>query len=132
MFRAPGAPGLCIHERTLEKWEQRRAKPNPQAAALVLLTNGLFSALHRMPGRPWISSTAFTLLIPVEQNLRNESSHEWCLAALSESWTVVRARDRQRANHRDAETFFLRRHPTPNPNQEIIRYVVLTWCRHAP
>jgi putative transcriptional regulator len=28
---------LRIHERTLEKWEQGRAKPNPQAAALVLL-----------------------------------------------------------------------------------------------
>ena len=28
---------LRINERTLEKWEQGRAKPNPQAAALVLL-----------------------------------------------------------------------------------------------
>jgi len=32
-LRAP----LRINERTLEKWEQGRAKPNPQAAALVLL-----------------------------------------------------------------------------------------------
>ncbi|MGA7218422.1 MAG: hypothetical protein WBX38_08915 [Candidatus Sulfotelmatobacter sp.] len=28
---------LRINERTLEKWEQGRAEPNPQAAALVLL-----------------------------------------------------------------------------------------------
>ncbi len=36
---APGAPGrkLRINVRTVEKWEQGRAKPNPQAAALVLL-----------------------------------------------------------------------------------------------
>jgi putative transcriptional regulator len=28
---------LHINERTLEKWEQGRAKPNPQAATLLLL-----------------------------------------------------------------------------------------------
>ena len=28
---------LRINERTLEKWEQGRAKPNPQAVALLLL-----------------------------------------------------------------------------------------------
>lgn len=35
--RAVFARRLRINERTLEKWEQGRAKPNPQAAALVLL-----------------------------------------------------------------------------------------------
>ena len=35
--RAVLARKLRINERTLEKWEQGRAKPNPQAAALVLL-----------------------------------------------------------------------------------------------
>jgi putative transcriptional regulator len=35
--RAVFARKLHINERTLEKWEQGRAKPNPQAAALVLL-----------------------------------------------------------------------------------------------
>jgi len=35
--RAVFARKLRIHARTLEKWEQERAKPNPQAAALVLL-----------------------------------------------------------------------------------------------
>ena len=35
--RAVFARKLRINERTLEKWEQGRAKPNPQAAALVLL-----------------------------------------------------------------------------------------------
>jgi putative transcriptional regulator len=36
-MRAVFARKLRINERTLEKWEQGRAKPNPQAAALVLL-----------------------------------------------------------------------------------------------
>ena len=35
--RAVFARKLRIKERTLEKWEQGRAKPNPQAAALLLL-----------------------------------------------------------------------------------------------
>src|SRR6516162_8971661 len=35
--RAVFARRLRINERTLEKWEQGRARPNPQAAALVLL-----------------------------------------------------------------------------------------------
>jgi putative transcriptional regulator len=35
--RAVFARKLRINERTLEKWEQGRAKPNPQAAALLLL-----------------------------------------------------------------------------------------------
>ena len=35
--RAVFARKLRINERTLEKWEQGRAKPNPQAAVLVLL-----------------------------------------------------------------------------------------------
>jgi putative transcriptional regulator len=35
--RAVFARKLRVNERTLEKWEQGRAKPNPQAAALVLL-----------------------------------------------------------------------------------------------
>src|SRR5262245_48385964 len=35
--RAVFARKLRINQRTLEKWEQGRAKPNPQAAALMLL-----------------------------------------------------------------------------------------------
>ena len=35
--RAVFARKLRINERTLEKWEQGRAKPNPQAIALLLL-----------------------------------------------------------------------------------------------
>lgn len=35
--RAVFARKLRINERTLEKWEQGRAKPNPQAATLMLL-----------------------------------------------------------------------------------------------
>ena len=35
--RAVFARRLRINERTLEKWEQGRAKPNPQATTLVLL-----------------------------------------------------------------------------------------------
>src|ERR1700721_1556952 len=39
---------LRITERTLEKWEQGRAKPNPQAAALVLLVRGYPDTLARL------------------------------------------------------------------------------------
>jgi putative transcriptional regulator len=37
-----------INERTLEKWEQGRAKPNPQAAALVLLVRRYPDTLERL------------------------------------------------------------------------------------
>jgi hypothetical protein len=37
-----------INERTLEKWEQGRAKPNPQAAALVLLVRRYPDTLARL------------------------------------------------------------------------------------
>ena len=39
---------LRIKERTLEKWEQARAKPNPQAAALVLLVRRYPDTLERL------------------------------------------------------------------------------------
>jgi putative transcriptional regulator len=39
---------LRINERTLEKWEQGRAKPNPQAAALVLLVRRFPDMLERL------------------------------------------------------------------------------------
>ncbi len=39
---------LRINERTLEKWEQGRAKPNPQAAALVLLVRKYPDTLERL------------------------------------------------------------------------------------
>jgi len=38
---------LRINERTLEKWEQGRAKPNPQAA-LVLLVRRYPDTLERL------------------------------------------------------------------------------------
>jgi len=43
-LRAP----LWINERTMEKWEQGRAKPNPQAAALVLLMRRYLDTLERL------------------------------------------------------------------------------------
>ncbi len=46
--RAVFARKLHINERTLEKWEQGRAKPNPQAAALVLLVRKYPDTLQRL------------------------------------------------------------------------------------
>jgi putative transcriptional regulator len=46
--RAVFARKLRINERTLEKWEQGRAKPNPQAAALVLLVRKYLDTLERL------------------------------------------------------------------------------------
>lgn len=46
--RAVFARKLHINERTLEKWEQGRAKPNPQAAALVLLVRKFPDTLDRL------------------------------------------------------------------------------------
>jgi len=39
---------LRINERTLEKWEQGRGKPNAQAAALVLLVRRYPDTLQRL------------------------------------------------------------------------------------
>ncbi len=39
---------LHINERTLEKWEQGRAKPNPQAATLLLLVRKYPDTLERL------------------------------------------------------------------------------------
>jgi putative transcriptional regulator len=46
--RAVFARRLHINERTLEKWEQGRAKPNPQAAALLLLVRRYPDTLQRL------------------------------------------------------------------------------------
>lgn len=46
--RAVFARKLHINERTLEKWEQGRAKPNPQAAALLLLVRRYPDTLLRL------------------------------------------------------------------------------------
>jgi putative transcriptional regulator len=46
--RAVFARKLRINERTLEKLEQGRAKPNPQAAALVLLVRKYPDTLERL------------------------------------------------------------------------------------
>ena len=46
--RAVFARKLRINVRTLEKWEQGRAKPNPQAAALVLLVRKYPDTLQRL------------------------------------------------------------------------------------
>jgi putative transcriptional regulator len=46
--RAVFARKLRINERTLEKWEQGHAKPNPQAAALVLLVRRFPDTLARL------------------------------------------------------------------------------------
>jgi len=46
--RAVFARKLRINVRTLEKWEQGRSKPNPQAAALVLLVRKYPDTLERL------------------------------------------------------------------------------------
>lgn len=46
--RAVFARKLRINERTLEKWEQGRGRPNPQAAALVLLVRTYPDTLERL------------------------------------------------------------------------------------
>lgn len=46
--RAVFARKLRINERTLEKWEQGRSTPNPQAAALVLLVRRYPDTLRRL------------------------------------------------------------------------------------
>lgn len=46
--RAVFARRLRVNERTLEKWEQGRSKPNPQAAALLLLVRHFPDTLHRL------------------------------------------------------------------------------------
>lgn len=46
--RAVFARKLRINERTLEKWEQGRSTPNPQAAALVLLVRRYPDTLARL------------------------------------------------------------------------------------
>ncbi|HZD48619.1 MAG TPA: helix-turn-helix domain-containing protein [Silvibacterium sp.] len=46
--RAVFARRLHINERTLEKWEQGRARPNPQAAALLLLVRQYPDTLQRL------------------------------------------------------------------------------------
>jgi putative transcriptional regulator len=46
--RAVFARKLRVNERTLEKWEQGRAKPNAQAATLVLLVRKYPDTLKRL------------------------------------------------------------------------------------
>jgi putative transcriptional regulator len=46
--RAVFARKLRANEHTLEKWEQGRSKPNPQAAALVLLVRKYPDTLDRL------------------------------------------------------------------------------------
>ena len=46
--RAVFARKLHINERTLEKWEQGRATPNPQAAVLLLLVRQYPDLLERL------------------------------------------------------------------------------------
>jgi putative transcriptional regulator len=46
--RSVFARSLHINERTLEKWEQGRAKPNRQAGALILLVGQYPDTLQRL------------------------------------------------------------------------------------
>jgi len=46
--RALFARRLCMNERTLEKWEQGRTKPNAQAAVLLLLVRHFPDTLERL------------------------------------------------------------------------------------
>jgi putative transcriptional regulator len=43
---------LHINERTLEKWEQGRARPNPQAATLLLLVRKYPDTIKRLAQLP--------------------------------------------------------------------------------
>jgi putative transcriptional regulator len=46
--RAVFARKLRINERTLEKWEQGRSKPNPEAVALLLLVRKYPDMIERL------------------------------------------------------------------------------------
>ena len=46
--RAVFARGLRVSTRTLESWEQGRARPNAQAAALILMVRRYPDTLHRL------------------------------------------------------------------------------------
>src|SRR4029077_17661435 len=46
--RAGFARKMRINERTLEKWDQGRSQPNPQAAALILLVRMYPDTLARL------------------------------------------------------------------------------------
>jgi putative transcriptional regulator len=46
--RALFARRLCMNQRTLEKWEQGVAKPNSQAAVLLLLVRRFPDTLERL------------------------------------------------------------------------------------
>jgi putative transcriptional regulator len=48
LSRGVFARQLCVNERTLEKWEQGRAKPNKQAVALILLVRKFPDTLKRL------------------------------------------------------------------------------------
>jgi putative transcriptional regulator len=67
--RAVFARRLHINERTLEKWEQGRAKPNPQAAALVLLVRTFPDTLERLE-RVAVGLRSFTAGRESELNVR--------------------------------------------------------------
>ena len=56
--RAVFARKLRINERTLEKWEQGRAKPSPQAVALLLLVRRYPDTLERLKKVARVESTA--------------------------------------------------------------------------
>ncbi len=48
LSRGVFARQLRVNERTLEKWEQGRAKPNRQAAALILMVRKFPDTLKRL------------------------------------------------------------------------------------
>ena len=70
--RAVFARKLHINERTLEKWEQGRAKPNPQAAALLLLVRRYPDTLERLEQ---LASQGSRRQPPAEPGSRNASQH---------------------------------------------------------
>jgi putative transcriptional regulator len=48
LSRAVFARGLRVSTRTLENWEQGRARPNAQAAALILMIRRSPETLHKL------------------------------------------------------------------------------------
>jgi putative transcriptional regulator len=87
--RAIFARKLRINEKTLEKWEQGRGRPNPQAAALVLL-------VRKYPDTP--HSSAWIGLPPDRKLSTYFSVHWFTLRRVEGSMAKGGARDRVNAD----------------------------------
>ena len=92
--RAVFARKLRINERTLEKWEQGRAKPNPQAAALVLLVRRHPDTLARLDELAVRWASAPECQTSVRRNSRSSGSPSFSLT-LRKGWVMGSSVHRQ-------------------------------------